>query len=77
MSPRTGRPTNDPKTVHVGFRLNAEDAEKLQKCSEVLGLNTTDIIRRGINKVYDEVESLPDTMKNKKGSDTLNENKNK
>lgn len=64
MSPRTGRPTNDPKTYHVGYRLSADDVSKLHHCSEALNISATEVIRLGIDKVYSELQE-----DSKKGSD--------
>jgi len=54
MSPRTGRPTDDPKTIRVGIRMSKVDEEKLEYCCKVLGLTKTEVIQRGIEKVYEE-----------------------
>lgn len=66
MSPRTGRPTNDPKTYHVSYRLSKEYVEKINKCSEVLGITGSDVIRAGIDKVYAEMQKGSDTSKKSK-----------
>lgn len=50
--PRTGRPTEDPKTNRIGFRLSDKDIEKLNYCSEILGIAKTEVVRKGIDKIY-------------------------
>ena len=55
MSPRTGRPTNEPKGHRERFRLSDDDMEKLHVCIEHTGMTKTDIIRKGIDLVYKEV----------------------
>lgn len=56
MSPRTGRPTNDPRgTNRTGVRLTESDMEKLEFCIKKTGRSKTDIIRQGIDLVYKEV----------------------
>lgn len=55
MSPRTGRPTDDPKKKRKGFRLSDGDIEKLKVCVEKTGMSETDVIRKGIDLVYQEV----------------------
>ena len=62
---KAGRPTTDPKTYRRGYRLSADDVEKLKYCSETLNISTTEVIRRGIDKVYSELQD-----DSKKGSDT-------
>ncbi len=56
MTPRTGRPTDDPKRVSVRIRLSESDDEKLAYCANVTGRTKADIIREGIDKVYQEVK---------------------
>lgn len=54
MSPRTGRPTYDPKNERIGMRLSEDESAKLHYCCEVLGLSKTEVIRKGINILYQE-----------------------
>lgn len=54
MSPRTGRPTTEPKQNRKSYRLSDEDMKKLHFCVEHTGMTETDIIRRGIELVYQE-----------------------
>ena len=54
MSPRTGRPTTDPKRSNMNIRFSEKDLEKLDYCAKVLGLTKAEVIRRGIDKMYDE-----------------------
>lgn len=56
MSPRTGRPTQDPRgTNRTGVRLTESDMEKLEFCVKETGKTKTDIIREGIDLVYQKV----------------------
>lgn len=55
MSPRTGRPTEEPKHNRKSYRLSNSDIEKLKFCMKQTSMNETDIIRKGINLVYSEV----------------------
>lgn len=52
MSPRTGRPTNNPKPHRESFRLSDDDIKKLDFCIKQTGMTKTDIIRKGIDLVY-------------------------
>ena len=56
MSPRTGRPTDDPKACRVSYRLSKDDVDKIAECSKVLGIGATDVIRKGIQLVYAEAK---------------------
>lgn len=54
MSPRTGRPTDNPKRERVGFRLSDEESRMLSYCCEVFGLSKTEVIRQGIKEMYEK-----------------------
>ena len=60
MSPRTGRPTDDPKTEQYRIRLSESDSQKLQFCQEQTGKTKAEIIRIGIDKVYKELTQEKD-----------------
>ena len=49
VSPRTGRPTTDPKNNWTGFRLSDNDIEKLNYCVKETGMS------KGIDMVYREI----------------------
>lgn len=56
MSPRTGRPpSKNPKGNRKSYRLSNDDMEKLNFCVEKTGMTATDIIRKGIGLVYQEL----------------------
>lgn len=55
MSPRTGRPTNDPKTLNTRIRLSEEDIKRLEYCCEKTGLKKSEVIRQGIKAVYEKL----------------------
>lgn len=56
MSPRTGRPTDDPKNLSTRIRLSQEDIEILDWCCEKLKLHKSEVLRLGIRKVYEELK---------------------
>lgn len=56
MSPRTGRPTKNPKTLSTRVRLSDKDIEMLEFCSKKTGKTKSEIIREGIEKVYSELK---------------------
>ena len=53
---KIGRPTNSPKSTLTHFRMSDDDLRKLQYCSEHTGLNKSDIVRQGIDKIYQELK---------------------
>lgn len=56
MSPRTGRPTTDPKKHETRIRMSDEDAKLLQICCEKTGMSKADVIRQGIREVHEKVK---------------------
>lgn len=56
MSPRTGRPTDNPKRHETRIRMSDEDIQILEFCCKETGLTKAEIIRKGIRKVYNELK---------------------
>lgn len=56
MSPRTGRPTNNPKKHETRIRMSDEDIEILEYCCKITGKTKADIIREGIREVYAQIK---------------------
>ena len=54
---KRGRPTDNPKEYRKSYRLSNDDMQKMQACNEKTGMTETDIIRRGIDKVYQETQN--------------------
>lgn len=54
---KMGRPlkTNEPKSVSLHLRITQTEAERIQKCSEKLGIPRTDTIMRGVELLEKEV----------------------
>ena len=59
MSPRTGRPTDEPKEHQTRIRMSDEDVGKLEYCCKVLGLTRAEVIRIGIERMYRETIVKP------------------
>lgn len=57
MSPRTGRPTTDPKKHDTRIRMTDEDVRILEYCAKETGLTKTEIIRQGIREVYAKIKN--------------------
>lgn len=57
MSPRTGRPTDNPKNLSTRIRLSDEDVSMLEYCCSKTGMKKSEIIRLGIRKVYEEIKN--------------------
>lgn len=51
MSPRTGRPTENPRPNKLSIRISEEDKRILEKYCEREKVNRTEAISRGIKKL--------------------------
>ena len=56
VSPRTGRPTTDPKNHETRIRMSDEDVRVLTICCEKTGVRKADVIRQGIREVFEKVK---------------------
>ena len=57
MSPRTGRPPKEnPKNTRIQIRLDKEDIKMLDKCVEMDKSSRSEVIRKGIHRIYSENE---------------------
>lgn len=55
-SKKIGRPTNNPKNDELKIRISEEDKEKLEYCVSKTNKNKSEIVREGIDKVYNELK---------------------
>lgn len=55
MSPRTGRPTNNPKKLRLEIRLTQEQSDMLTQCANDLNLTKTEVVVKGIDAMYQMV----------------------
>lgn len=53
---KMGRPlkTGEPKTVSLHLRITKTEAERIQACSEKLGLNRTETLMQAIERLEKE-----------------------
>lgn len=58
MSPRTGRPTDNPKNHETRIRMSDEDVAMLEYCAKATGKSKSDIIREGIREVYNKIKKM-------------------
>lgn len=57
MSPTKGRPPSEnPKDRGYRLRVSDEDLQRLDYCVKVLGLTKAEVIRRGIDRMYQEAQ---------------------
>ncbi len=57
MSPRTGRPPKEnTMDERIQIRVNREELQKLDECAKIQGTTRSDIVRQGIDLVYEKVK---------------------
>ncbi|WP_302826160.1 CopG family transcriptional regulator [Anaerofustis stercorihominis] len=56
MAKKMGRPTQDPKDYQMRIRLGSKEKERLEYCSEYLNISKSDVIRQGIDEVYNKIK---------------------
>lgn len=56
MSPRTGRPTDNPKSERITVRLDSESSEILDKYCSQETVERAEAIRRGIKKLKGDIK---------------------
>ncbi|WP_185959862.1 hypothetical protein [Criibacterium bergeronii] len=50
-----GRPTDNPRDKQYRIRLTEDEEKKLAFCSEKSGKTKADILRIGLEKIYQEI----------------------
>ncbi len=57
MSPRTGRPTENPKIERITVRLDSESSDTLSKYCIQENIEKAEAIRRGIKKLKPDIKT--------------------
>ncbi len=56
MSPRTGRPTDNPKPYKITTRIDEEGKNILEKYCEQENVSQMEAVRRGIKKLETDIK---------------------
>lgn len=56
MSPKTGRPTNNPKPYKITVRMDEKNKSILDKYCEQEGVPQMEAVRRGVQKLESELK---------------------
>lgn len=56
MSPRTGRPTDNPKPYKITVRIDEKGKQILDKFCKQKNVNQNEAIRRGILRLEEEIK---------------------
>ena len=52
---KMGRPTENPRTEKIGFRLSKQEVEDIQKCADILQTQRVNAIVEGINLLKEKL----------------------
>ncbi len=52
---KMGRPTDNLKNGIIKIRADEQTIEKLSECSKKLSMSRSDVVRKGINDIYDSL----------------------
>ncbi len=56
LSNKMGRPTESPKNKLLQVRVDNETLDKLDFCANSTQTSRSDVVRRGIDKVFDDIK---------------------
>ena len=56
VSPRTGRPTDNPKQERITVRLDSQSSKILQEYCEQEKIERAEAIRRGLKKLAEDIK---------------------
>lgn len=56
MSPRTGRPTDNPKDERITVRLDEQSASIMKRYCEQENVDKAEAVRRGLKKLEAEIK---------------------
>ena len=52
---KLGRPTDNPKDIDIKIRFDRNTVDKLEECSKQMQITRAEVIRRGVKKMYDDL----------------------
>ena len=53
---KLGRPTDNPKEISLKVRLDQGTTDRLDKCVQNLNISKAEVVRRGIHRIYEDLE---------------------
>lgn len=56
MSPRTGRPTNNPRNINLNIRISQKESDLIQECADKLKTARVNVIIKGVEMVKADLE---------------------
>lgn len=55
---KMGRPTDNPRTEKVGFRLSPKEVEDIQRCADALHTQRVNAVVEGIKLLKEKLEII-------------------
>lgn len=56
MSPRMGRPTNNPRNINLNIRISKKEADLIQECADRMNTARVNVIIEGVKKVKAQLD---------------------
>ncbi len=56
MSPRTGRPTSNPRNINLNIRISKKEADLIQECADRMNTARVNVIIAGVKKLKNELD---------------------
>ena len=53
---KMGRPTANPRTEKIGFRISKKELEDIEKCAEALGTQRVNAVLEGIKLLKEQLK---------------------
>ena len=53
---KLGRPTTNPRTVKIGFRMSAKEVEDIQKCADAMNTQRVNAVVEGIRLLKEKLD---------------------
>lgn len=53
---KMGRPTKDPKSQNSHIRFSLREVQMIEFCAQTLNMKKSDVIRLGIERVYNDLK---------------------
>ena len=54
---KLGRPTDNPKDITMKIRFDKDTSKKLHECSEKMNVSRAEVVRRGVRKIHDDLNT--------------------
>lgn len=56
MSPRTGRPTNNPRKLNLNIRISKEESDLITECAQRMNTARVNVIVEGVKLVKEKLD---------------------